>query len=91
MKHRHSTPAEPEPDPESREPVLPRVSLTAATALVLAVGARFGLPINEALAEVVAAALLLAAPVVGGWWARSKAWSGATVAARESARSGGER
>lgn len=67
-------------DPSSTDPVLQRAAVTAVAGLIAGVAARYGLPLSEGWADAVAVTLVVGLPLLAGWWARRKAWSGATVA-----------
>lgn len=68
------------PDPESREPLLSRATIVAVVGAAVTLAVSFGLPLSDAQQIALTALAAAVAPLVAGWWARRRVWSGATVA-----------
>lgn len=67
-------------DDQSTEPILTRAVLAPLVAEAFALAAAFGFELETAQALTLQAAVVSAALLAGGWWARRKAFSGRTVA-----------
>lgn len=69
-----------QPDPDSKEPVMGVASIGTIIGAGLTVAVAFGVDINDPRAKAVAGFILIAGPLILGWFARRKAYSPATVA-----------
>lgn len=69
-----------EPNPDSREPLLSRATLTAVATAALTLLVSFGLPITEAQQAAILGFIAVAGPLGLAWWARRHTWSGRAVA-----------
>jgi hypothetical protein len=67
-------------DESSTEPVLKPAAIVAAVGAALSLAVSFGLDLTQTQQGAVMILATVAAPLVAGWIARRKAWSGRTVA-----------
>lgn len=73
-------PAPPDPDPNSREPLLSVGFIVTAVTVVLDLLVIFGVHLPDATRTTVLTATTLAAPLIVAVWGRRKVFSPATVA-----------
>jgi len=68
-------------DETSAEPVLKPAAIVAAVGFLLSLAISLGLDLSDVQQGAILGLATVAAPLVAGWLARRKAWSGRSVAA----------